>query len=88
MTNMKKADVNGDRSITLPVFLAGLGTGIVLTVLITPLSGAALRGIGRRVKDGVDWMECKAAAAKDEVLTQARGLGDRFKAVVGAVRES
>lgn len=86
---MEKVDVNGNRSTTLPVFLAGLGTGIVLTLLITPLSGAALRnGIGRKLKDGADWMEGKAKAAKDEVVTHATGLRDGVKAVVGAVTHS
>ena len=86
---MERVYVNGNRSTTLPVFLAGLGTGIVLTLLITPLSGAALRsGIGRKLKDGANWMEGKAKAAKDEVVTQATGLRDAFKAVVGAVTHS
>jgi len=89
MTNMEKVDINGNRGATLPVFLVGLGTGIVLTLLITPVSGAALRSsIRRKLKDGADWMEGKAKAARDEVVTHATGLRDGVKAAVGAVTHS
>lgn len=72
--------MNGNRNLAVPFFLTGLGTGVALTLLFAPLSGAATRRlIGRKVKDGEDWMKDKAASAEDYVLTQAAGLRDRVK---------
>lgn len=61
--------MNGNRSSALPLFLTGLGTGISLTFLLAPRSGAATRSlIGRKVKDGEDWMKDKAAPRQKTTL--------------------
>lgn len=68
------------------LFLTGVGTGIALTLLLAPRSGAATRGlIGRKVKDGEDWMKDKAAAAEDYVLTRGAGLRDRVQEVAEVI---
>lgn len=78
---MERIDVNGHRSTSLPFFLAGLGAGIAVTLLLAPLSGAATRRlIGRRVKDGEEWMRSKAGAAKDFVRSYGAGSEDTKEA--------
>ena len=70
--------MNGKKSLSLPFFLAGMGTGAALALLFAPSSGAATRRlVGRKVKDGEAWVIDKAVAAKDDVLTQAARLRDR-----------
>ena len=81
--------MNGNRCSALPFFLTGLGTGIALTLLLAPLSGAATRRlIGRKVEDGEDWMTGRDAAAKDYVLTRGAELRDRVKEAAEAVGRS
>lgn len=81
--------MSGKGSSALPIFLAGLGTGIGLTLLLAPLSGAATRGlIGRKVKDGEDWVKDKAATAEDYVRTQGAGLRDGVKKVAEVITQS
>ncbi len=86
MTDMQNTEMNGNRLSSLPFFLGGLGTGIALTLLLAPLTGAATRNlIGRKVKDGEDWVADKAATAKDYVLTQAAELRDRARDVAEVI---
>ncbi|MEX2260360.1 MAG: YtxH domain-containing protein [Bryobacteraceae bacterium] len=83
---MEKVEMNGNRSSALRCFLTGLGTGIGLTLLLAPLTGAATRRlIGRKVKDGEGWVKDKAAAAEDYVLTHGAGLRDRVKEVAEVI---
>ena len=89
MKNMEKSEMNGNGSSALPFFLTGLGTGIALTLLLAPLSGAETRSlIGCTAKEGEDWVKDKAAAAEDYVATQAGGLHDRVKAVAEVIARS
>ena len=88
-TNMEKTEMNGNGSSALPLFVAGLGTGVVLTLLFAPLSGAATRGlIGRKFMDGEDWMKGKAAEAGDYVLTHVAGLRDGVTEAAEAIGRS
>ena len=78
-----------NRASTLPLFLAGLGTGVALTLLLAPMSGAATRKlIRRRVQDGGGWVKDKAEAAGDYVVTQGEGLRDRVKDAADAITRS
>ncbi len=82
-------ETNRTRSMALPCFLTGLGTGIVLTLLLAPASGEATRSlIGRKVKEGEDWMKETAAAAEESVLAQAAGLKSRVKEVAEVITRS
>jgi len=48
--------------------------------LLVPRSGAATRRlIGRKVEEGEDWMNAKAAAARDYVSSRGAELRDRVK---------
>jgi gas vesicle protein len=86
---MKRFEMNGNESLGLPLFLTGLGTGIALTLLFAPRNGVATRRlIGRKVKDGEDWMKDKAAAAEDYILSQGMELRDRVKKVAEVVGRS
>jgi gas vesicle protein len=56
------------RPSTLPLFLAGMGAGIALTMLLAPLSGSATRGlIRRKVQDGEDWAKDTATQMRDRI---------------------
>ena len=81
--------MNCDKTSVLPLFLAGLGTGIVLTILLAPQSGVATRRlISRKVKDGEDWVKGQASAAEDFVTTSAAGLRDHVKDVSAAMGQT
>ena len=78
--------MNGNKSIAMQCFLTGIGTGIALTLLFAPLSGAEARKlIARKVKDGEDWVRDQTADAGEFVAAQADGLRDRVKKVGEAV---
>jgi gas vesicle protein len=86
---MEKIHRNGKRSIALPIFLAGLGTGIALTALLVPNSGAKTRRlIGRKVEEGEDWMKAKASEAQDYVSSRGAELRDRAKEVAEVMGRS
>ena len=89
---MEKTESEGNGAYSLPLFLAGLATGIALSALLTPHSGAATRRlIGSKVEEGEDWMKAKAAAAQDYVSSRGVELGNRVKEaaeVIGRSRES
>jgi gas vesicle protein len=86
---MERFEMNGTRSLSLPFFLAGLGAGVALTLLLAPLSGEATRNlIGRKVKEGADWVKDTAAAAEDSVLAQTAGLKNRVKEVAEVITRS
>jgi gas vesicle protein len=89
ITNMEKVEMSGNRAYALPFFLAGLATGIAVTVLFVPRSGAATRRlIGRKVQEGEDWMKAKAAAARDYVSSRGAELRDRFKEAAEVIEGS
>lgn len=89
MANTDRVEMNGDRSSAIPFFLTGLGTGIALTLLLAPLTGAATRNlIARKVKDGEKWIKDKADTAKEYVLTHGAGLRDGVKEVVDVIGRS
>ncbi|MGD0500622.1 MAG: YtxH domain-containing protein [Bryobacteraceae bacterium] len=78
--------MNGNRGCSLLLFLAGLGAGIALTVLLAPRSGATTRRlIGRKVEEGEGWIKDKAAAAQDYVRGRGEELGDRVKEVAEVI---
>jgi gas vesicle protein len=89
ITNMEKVEMNGNRAYALPLFLAGVGMGIAVTVLLAPRSGAATRRlISRKVEEGEDWMKTKAAAAQDYVSSRGAELRDRVKEVAEVIGRS
>ena len=88
-TNMEKTEMNCNRAHTLPFFLAGLGTGIAVTVLFAPRSGAETRRlIDRKVDEGEDWMKAKAAAARGYVSSRGAEIRDRVKEVAEVIGRS
>lgn len=77
------ADLNPCRDLktSLLLFLSGMGTGVVLSLLFAPASGASLRsGVSRRFITGTEWLQGKAAEAKEEVVTQATALREGVEA--------
>ena len=64
----------------MQLFLAGLGTGVALTLLLAPMSGPAARKlIAGKVKDGAYWVNDQADAAESYVVAQGTALRDRVK---------
>ena len=93
MTNMEEFAMSDNRGLGLPLFMAGFGAGIAITLLLAPRNGAATRRlIGRTVnrtaKSGQDWVKDKAEEA--EVYLRSRGaeLRDRVKAGVEEIARS
>ena len=83
---MRKTEMDCEKSATLPYFLTGLGVGIAVTLLLAPMTGAATRRmIGRKVKDGENWVKDTSEAAKDYVLTHGADLRDRAKDVAEVI---
>jgi len=69
------------------VFVAGMAAGVVLGLMVAPTSGASLRrGVGRKLREGADWINSKATAAERVFLTQSAGLRDGIKAAAAAVK--
>jgi hypothetical protein len=64
----------------LPLFFTGLLAGVAVTLLFAPVSGrGARRLIGRRVKDGEDWVKSKAAEVEDYAVSAGAALRDRVR---------
>ncbi len=81
--------MNSHRGSALLFFLAGLGTGVALTGLLAPRSGAAMRRlIGRKIEEGEDWMKEKASTAEDYVKGQGEELRDRVKEAAKVIGRS
>jgi gas vesicle protein len=80
-----RAIPNGSAAVL--VFVAGMAAGVVLGLMVAPASGASLRrGVGRKLREGTDWMKSKATEAEQEFLTQSAGLRDGMKAAAAAVK--
>jgi gas vesicle protein len=81
--------MNTNRSVALPFYLAGLGTGVAVALLFAPRTGTATRKlIGRKVRNSEEWVEDQAGAAKKWVLTQGAGLRDRVSDVAEVITRS
>jgi gas vesicle protein len=81
-----KLEVNCKAGSALPFFLIGAATGVALTILLAPRSGAATRRlIGRTVQEGEDWMKAKAAAARDYVTSHEADLRERATEVAEVI---
>lgn len=73
------------RTSALTCFLAGLGTGIAVTLLVAPSSGAELRAyLQRGVASGEDWVKSKTEAAGTYVQNQAADVERRVKDAAAA----
>jgi gas vesicle protein len=87
--DMTKVEPNGSGVSAGLFFLTGLGTGVALTLLFAPRSGAAMRRlIGRKVEKGEDWMKEKTVAAQDCVREHVDELRDRVKEAAEAIGRS
>lgn len=70
--------MNGNNTSVLPFFLAGLTSGITLTLLLAPRSGSETRNIlGRKMKEGEAWVKEKASKAEDFASAGAKDLRER-----------
>jgi hypothetical protein len=70
----------------LGVFLTGLGAGITLTLLFTPLSGSDTRKlIGDAAKDSEIWVKDRAHAAEEYVLASGARARDRAREAAEAI---
>jgi gas vesicle protein len=75
----------GNGGAAVLVFVAGMGAGVVLGLMLAPSSGASLRrGVGRRLRESADWVKAKTTGVKQEVLVHADGLRDGIKAAAAA----
>ncbi len=84
-----EVEMSGGGGATLSIFLLGLASGVALTVLLVPRSGAATRRlIGRTVREGDEWINAKAAAAKGYVKSQGEDLRQRVKDVAAVIGRS
>lgn len=72
--------MNGKCGSGLGLFLAGLGAGIAVTLLIAPASGQGTRRfLSNRLRDGEEWVKAKAAAAEEYAVSQTHAVRDRVK---------
>lgn len=83
---MQKIDTSCNSGSGALFFLAGLGAGGALAVLLAPRSGAATRRlIGRKVDEGQDWVKEKAVVAQEYASSQGEKLADRIKEVAEVI---
>lgn len=86
MRNIEKVPENGSCTSAMPFFLTGLGTGIALTMLLAPQSGGATRRlIGRKYKEGSEWVKDTTASAEEYVAATGTDIRDRAKAVAEVI---
>lgn len=89
MSDIETVQRNGFRSPNAMCFLAGVAAGIVATVLLTPASGAATRAlIGRKSKEGKDWIKATAAEAESRIRAGSKEFVDRAKEVSDVISRS
>lgn len=70
--------MNCNKTSVLPFFLAGLTSGITLTLLLAPRSGSETRNIlSRKMKQGEAWVKEKASTAEDFASAGAKDLRER-----------
>lgn len=82
-------EVNGNGGSTVPFFLIGLATGIAVTVLLVPRSGAATRRLlGRTFREGEAWVKTQAGAAQDYVRSHGTDLRERVKEATAVMARS
>lgn len=63
-------------------FLAGFTTGLAAAMLLAPNSGAGTRNlIGRKYKEGEDWLKSKATEAEGRLRARGADLLDRAREV-------
>lgn len=70
------------------LFLLGVGAGVAAALLLAPQSGGVTRRqIGRKVRDGEDWVKNKASATEEYVHTRGAELRDRVKEAASVPRD-
>ena len=87
---MEHFETNGSNArvgTSLLLFLAGLGAGVSVALLLAPRSGAVTRRfIGNKVYRGKDWMKNNAAATQAYVKDRGdelRGRAEEVAEVIG-----
>lgn len=82
MRDIERVQLNGFRTSTVLCFLAGVTTGVAATLLLAPDSGAGTRNlIGRKFKEGEDWVKNKATEAEGRIRARGEDFLDRAKEV-------
>jgi gas vesicle protein len=79
-------DMKDNSDLPLPMFLAGMGAGIALALLLAPLSGAATRRlILRKAKQAGDRANGEAENAQEFVRSRAAEVRERVKDAVDGI---
>jgi hypothetical protein len=78
---MERNEMNRSCESGLPLFFTGLLAGVAVTLLLAPISGrGARRLIGRRVKEGEEWLKSKAAEVEEYAVNAGTAVRDRVRA--------